>query len=95
MTVWLCIGVTYIRFYRGIVAQGIDRNEFAFKAPLQPYLTYYSVLMISLILFFANFSVFVNGNWDTADFLTTYLVSSNSWTERHTELCLTLAVSCF
>lgn len=36
----------------------------------------YSVSMIFLILFFANYTVFIKGHWDTASFITSYLVRS-------------------
>ena len=30
---WACINFSFIRFYYGCKRQGIDRNEFPFKAP--------------------------------------------------------------
>ncbi|GAA5896954.1 hypothetical protein JCM6882_007315 [Rhodosporidiobolus microsporus] len=70
---WGAICVTYIRFYHGAKAQGFDRSTIPYRAPLQPYLTYFALVMICLILFFSKFAVFVNGHWDTADFITSYL----------------------
>lgn len=74
LIVWFGIGITYLRFFYGLKAQGIDRRELPYRAPLQPYLTIYSVSMIFLILFFANYTVFIKGHWDTASFITSYLV---------------------
>ncbi|GAA6000783.1 hypothetical protein JCM10207_004658 [Rhodosporidiobolus poonsookiae] len=72
---WWAICLTYIRFYHGLKAQGIERNSknFAYLSPLQPYLTYFAISMISIILFFSKFQVFITGHWDTADFVTSYL----------------------
>jgi amino acid permease len=35
----LAIGITYLRFFYGLKAQGINRRELPYRAPLQPYLT--------------------------------------------------------
>lgn len=37
---WACILLSYIRFYHACKVQGIDRNTFPYKAPLQPYASY-------------------------------------------------------
>mgnify|MGYP000268205203 CR=1 FL=1 len=42
---WACICFTYIRFHEGMKVQGIDRNTLPFKSPLQPYLSYYGLIM--------------------------------------------------
>lgn len=69
---WACIGVTYLRFYAGMKAQGIDRNTLPFKSPLQPFFGYYTVIATCIICLFSGWSVFLEGNWDTATFITTY-----------------------
>jgi amino acid transporter len=79
---WCGIAFTYLRFYKGLKVQGIDRNTLTYKAPLQPYLTYYSLVMLFLVLFFNGFSVFIKsgGNlndegvfhFDTSTFVTSY-----------------------
>jgi len=74
LLVWLGILITYCRFYRGAKLQEIDRRALPYFAPCQPYLTYYGIFMIVVILFFSKFTVFIDGQWDTADFVTTYLV---------------------
>ncbi|TNY24002.1 amino acid permease [Rhodotorula diobovata] len=73
LLVWLSILITYVRFHRGAKLQGIDRRALPYFAPCQPYLSYYGLFMIVVILFFAKFTVFIDGQWDTADFVTTYL----------------------
>ncbi|GAA5831271.1 hypothetical protein JCM11251_007815 [Rhodosporidiobolus azoricus] len=75
LIVWGQLAYTYIRFYYGMKAQGIDRSTLPYVAPLQPWLSYYALLMIFIILFFSDFSVFINGQWDTASFITNYLPS--------------------
>ncbi|OJT12498.1 Lysine-specific permease [Trametes pubescens] len=41
---WFGIGVTYIRFYRGLKAQGIDRMTLPYRAPLQPFAAWYATI---------------------------------------------------
>ncbi|KAL8280450.1 hypothetical protein RQP46_007098 [Phenoliferia psychrophenolica] len=70
---WAGIAYTYIRFYNGCKAQGIDRSEFPYRAPFQPYAAYYALIFICVILFFNSWEVFATGQWDTATFVTAYL----------------------
>ncbi|KAI8069715.1 amino acid transporter [Gongronella butleri] len=70
---WLFIAITYLRFHAGMKAQGIDRSTLPFRSPLQPFLSYYVIVTLSIILFFGGWQVFLHDNWNTADFITTYL----------------------
>ncbi|SAM05048.1 hypothetical protein [Absidia glauca] len=73
MITWTCIGVTYLRFYAGLKAQGIDRTTLPFKSPFQPFSGYYVVVSTMIIVIFSGWAVFLDGNWDTATFVTNYL----------------------
>lgn len=46
---WMGISWTYLRFYKGMQLQGIDRNTLCYKAPLQPYLSWYCFIFCGLI----------------------------------------------
>ena len=70
---WWAILLTYIRFYNGLKAQGIDRSQFPFIAPFQPYASYYGFFMISLVIFFNGFAIFLDGNWNAQDFVVSYI----------------------
>ena len=93
---WICICYTYIRFYAGMKAQGIDRKTLPFASPLQPFLAWYALvwcLVICLVRVsvtihlelnidqknihritqFSGWTVFLRGNWNTADFISNYL----------------------
>ena len=48
---WFGICVTYVRFYAGMKAQGIDRRTLPFRGPLQPYLGWYGVISTIVICF--------------------------------------------
>lgn len=70
---WFGICVTYLRFYKGLKAQGISRVNFPYASKLNPYAAYYAICWILVICFFSGFSVFLKGKWDTAVFVTNYL----------------------
>ena len=46
---WICICYTYIRFYAGMKAQGIDRKTLPFASPLQPFLAWYALVWCLVI----------------------------------------------
>ncbi|GAA5923553.1 hypothetical protein JCM1841_002980 [Sporobolomyces salmonicolor] len=70
---WGCINLSFLRFYYGCKLHGIDRNTFPFKAPLQPYASYFGLILIILVIFFNGYTVFLSGNWDTATFIISYI----------------------
>ncbi|KAI0036687.1 amino acid permease [Vararia minispora EC-137] len=70
---WFGIGVTYLRFYEGMKAQGIDRKSLPFWTRLQPFAAWYTVISTIIICFFSGWAVFLRGKWDTATFVTNYL----------------------
>lgn len=49
LVTWFGISVTYIRFYAGLKAQGIDRAKLPFKSSLQPYAAWYAAGMTTIV----------------------------------------------
>ncbi|KAL7337816.1 amino acid permease/ SLC12A domain-containing protein [Rhodotorula toruloides] len=70
---WLVILISYLRFYYGCKKQGFDRNEFPYKAPMQPYASFFGAFMLFIIIIFSDYQVFLAGSWDTGSFLTAYI----------------------
>ncbi|KAL8293177.1 hypothetical protein RQP46_000871 [Phenoliferia psychrophenolica] len=70
---WMCINASFLRFYYGCKAQGIDRRTFPFVAPFQPYFSYFGFVMFFLIVLFNGFTVFLDGNWSASDFCVDYV----------------------
>ncbi|KAK2060665.1 amino acid permease [Colletotrichum caudatum] len=70
---WIVIEVTYLRFYAGLKAQGYSRNELPYRSPGQPYVSWVTLVMVCLIVFFSGFDVFTTGNFTASGFLTCYL----------------------
>ncbi|KIY66560.1 putative general amino acid permease [Cylindrobasidium torrendii FP15055 ss-10] len=69
---WFGSSITYIRFYNGMKAQGIDRSTLPYRSPFQPYAAYYAAALSGVIVLFSGWTTFLHGNWDTATFVTNY-----------------------
>ncbi|KJA26160.1 hypothetical protein HYPSUDRAFT_199366 [Hypholoma sublateritium FD-334 SS-4] len=70
---WFGIGVTYLRFYKGLKAQGIDRHSLPYSSKLQPYAAWYASIACILISLFSGWEVFLKGGWAADTFVTNYL----------------------
>ncbi|KAF8337995.1 amino acid permease [Cantharellus anzutake] len=70
---WFGICLTYVRFHAGLKAQGFDRSKLPFTSSLQPFAAWYGICWTLLVCFFSGWSVFLKGNWSTANFVTNYL----------------------
>lgn len=60
---WFGIAVTYIRFYAGVKAQGLDRSKLPYSSKLQPYAAWYaaiSCLLISFVRFLLYMLLYIN-----------------------------------
>ncbi|GAB1741437.1 hypothetical protein NU219Hw_g6669t1 [Hortaea werneckii] len=72
MVSWTCILWTSIRWHKGLKVQGIDRKStLAYTAPLQPYLSYYGLVVCIIVVIFGGFTSFIH-EFDTSAFITTY-----------------------
>ncbi|KAJ5649847.1 uncharacterized protein N7484_003570 [Penicillium longicatenatum] len=70
---WLCILIVYLRFLYGCKKQGIDRHkELPWAAPLQPYTTWVSLVVFTLLFFTGGYSTFIKGHWSTETFISCY-----------------------
>lgn len=70
---WWSILVAYLRFYYGLKAQGLSRDDHPYKAPFQPYLSWFGLFFFTIITLFCGFQVFLTGNWSAADFVAAYI----------------------
>jgi amino acid transporter len=70
---WFGISVTYIRFYKGMKEQGIDRSTLPFYSKMQPFAAWYSMCATLFISIMSGWAVFLKGGWNTATFVTNYL----------------------
>ncbi|KZP04955.1 general amino acid permease 1 [Athelia psychrophila] len=68
---WAAVNLTYIRFYRGLRHQGIDRSKFIYTSPFQPYLSYWGLFWTVIFILINGFYIFWEFN--ASDFLTCYI----------------------
>ncbi|KAF9218914.1 hypothetical protein BS17DRAFT_790496 [Gyrodon lividus] len=73
LTTWFGIGVTYLRFYKGMRAQNFDRRKLPYMSRLQPYAAWWAVCASAVTMFFSAWEVFLRDEWSTATFVTNYL----------------------
>ncbi|KAI1332000.1 amino acid permease [Xylariaceae sp. FL0255] len=71
--VWSAISVTYLRFHRGLRFNGIPRESLPYRAPLQPYLAYFSLCFCSVVAFFNGFDAFFPGKFSAKSFIPPYI----------------------
>lgn len=57
---WFGIAVTYIRFHKGMKAQGFDRNTLPYKSMFQPYAAWYAAISCIVICFVSRLSFAVH-----------------------------------
>ena len=62
-----------MRFYQGLAHNNINRDDLPYKAPLQPYASYFGVFFITTIIFFNGFQVFLSNSWNVDTFITAYI----------------------
>ena len=70
---WDIILITYVRFYQGLAYHGIDRDSLPYKAPFQPYASYFGIFCISIIIVFNGFQVFLSDSWNADNFIAAYI----------------------
>ncbi|KAH8924825.1 amino acid permease [Atractiella rhizophila] len=69
---WWGILATYLRFHEAVKIQNYQKS-IPYTAPFQPYLSYYGLTMISLVMFFNGFAIFLEDKFDVGRFIVSYL----------------------
>ncbi|KAF9873897.1 dicarboxylic amino acid permease [Colletotrichum karsti] len=69
---WVSILVSYVQFTRGMKAQGISRDIMPYRGPLQPYGSYFSLLITMCIVFFNGYNAFIP-KFTVSTFMTSYI----------------------
>ncbi|TKA56660.1 hypothetical protein B0A53_01855 [Rhodotorula sp. CCFEE 5036] len=69
---WLSILGSHIAMMRALKAQGISRDELPWKAPFQPYMTYWSFGLTAVVTFFKGFDSFTP-KFNHVTFITNYI----------------------
>lgn len=69
---WIVIFITYLRFRKAMIYNGM-LSSLPFKTPLQPYATWFCLLIITVLTITNGFGVFFPSQWNVADFLAAYI----------------------
>ncbi|KAF5026457.1 hypothetical protein F66182_1444 [Fusarium sp. NRRL 66182] len=69
---WVNVLVSYIRFTRGLKAQGISRRSMPYRGVLQPYGAYFSLSLTVLIVIFNGYGAFIP-HFSASTFTTSYI----------------------
>ncbi|ETS59941.1 hypothetical protein PaG_05922 [Moesziomyces aphidis] len=70
---WATCCYAYLRFRKAYSLQGYDRAELPYRARLQPYSSWFSIVVCAIVIFFSGWSVFLKGNFTASGFLSSYL----------------------
>ncbi|KAG1896364.1 amino acid permease/ SLC12A domain-containing protein [Suillus fuscotomentosus] len=73
LTTWFGIGVIYLRFRKGFLAQGHKMSELPYSSRFQPFAAWWAIGASLVTLLFSAWEVFLRDNWSTATFMTNYL----------------------
>lgn len=73
LIIWCVICLAYVRFFFGLKARGISRDELPYKSWGQPYSAIAAGIMSFLIVFFSGFAVFFPGKFSASAFLSNYI----------------------
>ncbi|KAK1232252.1 amino acid transporter [Marasmius sp. AFHP31] len=68
---WMCICYSHIRFMQALKAQGRSRDDLPYKAPFQPWGSWFALIWTGIVLFFKGFDSFMP--WKVDAFITSYI----------------------
>ena len=69
---WIIIFITYLRFRKAMIFNNM-LDQLPYRTPLQPYATYFMLLIITILTLTNGFQVFFPKEWSVADFLAAYI----------------------
>ncbi|KAK7223173.1 hypothetical protein V2G26_011176 [Clonostachys chloroleuca] len=69
---WIVVLITYIRFRKAMELNNL-LSSLPYKTRFQPYFTYFTLFVISLLTLTNGFQIFIPKNWNVQDFLAAYI----------------------
>ncbi|KAH9905671.1 proline-specific permease [Xylariomycetidae sp. FL2044] len=69
---WIVIMITYLRFRRAMAHHGM-LDSLPFRTPLQPYATWFTLFLVTLLTLTNGFQVFFPSEWSVSAFLAAYI----------------------
>jgi amino acid transporter len=71
---YIVMCITYLRFYKALKAQGIDRRTLPYRGWGQPYVAWIGLIWMVLIVFLYGYTTFLPGYWSVGTFFDYYLM---------------------
>lgn len=68
---WICCTIIYLRFRKATNVQNV--TDLPYRSRFQPWMSWISGSMFTLLLLLNGFRVFLKGQWNTVSFLTAYI----------------------
>ncbi|KAH6900818.1 amino acid permease/ SLC12A domain-containing protein [Thelonectria olida] len=69
---WIVVMITYLRFRKAMVFNNM-LESLPYRTPLQPYATWFVLLIITILTLTNGFAIFTHGSWDTKSFIAAYI----------------------
>ncbi|KAL2753479.1 hypothetical protein ACRALDRAFT_1051960 [Sodiomyces alcalophilus JCM 7366] len=69
---WIVVAITYLRFHKAMDFHGL-LHTLPYKTPLQPYATWFVLLLLVLLTLTNGFQLFFPGQFNVEDFLAAYI----------------------
>lgn len=69
---WIVVLITYLRFRRAMDFRGL-LHTLPFRTPLQPYASWFILLLLVVLTLTNGFQVFFPSQWNVSDFLAAYI----------------------
>ncbi|KAJ5680227.1 hypothetical protein N7536_011366 [Penicillium majusculum] len=70
---WVSCSITYLRFRRACEIQGVPKPQLTQRSLLQPYASWITLVVFSILTLLNGFTVFFPSEWSTASFLSAYI----------------------
>ncbi|EEB09508.1 proline specific permease [Schizosaccharomyces japonicus yFS275] len=72
LVAWAILLVAFLRFRAALKAQSISLASLPFRSRFQPWVSFYSLFWVLLVIVFNGYYCFFRGNFTAANFLTSY-----------------------
>ena len=69
---WIVVMITYLRFRKAMIFNNM-LDALPYKTAFQPYATYFTLFIITLLTLTNGFAIFTKGNWDVKNFIAAYI----------------------
>ena len=73
---WFGIAITYLRYYKGVKAQGVDRKKMPFASRLNPYAAWWAAIACPTICLVIIIIIIIKKIFDTPIYISNYRLTT-------------------